>query len=175
VLAVEGNSLERINQYLNNDREPNSTEGGIPPAHWPSSGDLRVVKLSSRYSEVRQRCQGELACTKGSTQDGPNVLHNLSFEIKSGERIGVGGLIYATHVLDSQICQTVGRTGSGKSTLTLSLLRCIYTEGSVYFDGLPTSALNLNALRGAMTIIPQAVSLFLLSLQQGSSFFSPNS
>jgi ABC-type multidrug transport system fused ATPase/permease subunit len=55
----------------------------------------------------------------------------------------------------------VGRTGSGKSTLTLSLLRCIVTDGSVYFDGLPTSALNLDALRGAVTIIPQAVSLLL--------------
>jgi ABC-type multidrug transport system fused ATPase/permease subunit len=129
------------------------------------------VKLSSRYSEVRQRYQGVLACTKGSTQDGPNVLHDLSFEIKSGERIGVGGLIYATHVLDSQISQTVGRTGSGKSTLTLSLLRCIYTEGSVYFDGLPTSALNLNALRGAMTIIPQAVSFAFYSLDNEAHFF----
>jgi ABC-type polysaccharide/polyol phosphate transport system ATPase subunit len=39
--------------------------------------------------------------SKGLTQDGPKVLHDLSFEIKSGERIGVGGLIYATHISDS--------------------------------------------------------------------------
>jgi hypothetical protein len=50
--TVDGNSLERINQYLNNDQEPKPTEGGIPPAYWPSSGNLRVEKLSARYSEV---------------------------------------------------------------------------------------------------------------------------
>lgn len=52
---------------------------------------------------------------------------------------------------------TVGRTGSGKSSLTLSLLRCIYTEGKVYFDGIPTDSINLDALRSKITIIPQAV------------------
>jgi hypothetical protein len=54
---VEGNSLERINQYLNNDQEPKSTEGGVPPAYWPSTGSLRVENLSARYSEV---CTAEL-------------------------------------------------------------------------------------------------------------------
>ena len=53
---------------------------------------------------------------------------------------------------------TVGRTGSGKSTLTLALLRCIFTEGNVIYDGLPTHSLNLDALRSNITIIPQVVS-----------------
>ena len=52
----------------------------------------------------------------------------------------------------------MGRTGSGKSTLTLSLLRCIYTEGAVYYDGLPTDSINLDALRSNITFIPQVVS-----------------
>jgi len=67
----------------------------------------------------------------------------------------------------------VGRTGSGKvisfsfcsslclsilqSSLTLSLLRCIFTEGDVYYDGLLTSSINLDALRSQITIIPQTV------------------
>jgi ABC-type multidrug transport system fused ATPase/permease subunit len=51
----------------------------------------------------------------------------------------------------------VGRTGSGKSTLTLALLRCIFTEGDVFYDGLSTHAMNLDALRSNITIIPQAV------------------
>jgi ABC-type multidrug transport system fused ATPase/permease subunit len=41
--------------------------------------------------------------------------------------------------------------------LTLSLLRCIYTEGTVYFDGIPTKKINLDALRNNITIIPQMV------------------
>ncbi len=49
----------------------------------------------------------------------------------------------------------VGRTGSGKSSLTLSLLRLIPTEGTIFYDDIPTSSLNLDALRGSITIIPQ--------------------
>lgn len=73
---------------------------------------------------------------------GPEVLHNLNFHILSGERVGV-----------------VGRTGSGKSSLTLALLRCILTEGTVYFDGLDTKRINLEALRTNITIIPQVPEL----------------
>lgn len=75
-----GNSLERIQQYLSVEHEPDTTPGGVPPAYWPASGDLRVQNLSARYSNT-----------------GPNVLRELSFDIKSGERVGI-----------------VGRTGSGK-------------------------------------------------------------
>jgi ABC-type multidrug transport system fused ATPase/permease subunit len=56
---------------------------------------------------------------------------------------------------------SVGRTGSGKSTLTLALLRAILVEGDIYYDGVPISSLNLDALRTNITIIPQMVSPFL--------------
>ncbi|KAJ6563153.1 multidrug resistance-associated ABC transporter [Mycena vulgaris] len=129
---LSANSLEkRIQSYVDAEKEPHSTEAGKPPAYWPSSGDLRVENLSARYSV-----------------DGPKVLENVSFHIRSGERIGV-----------------VGRTGSGKSSLTLSLLRCIYTEGTVYFDGIPTTKINLDALRNNITIIPQMPELLNASLR----------
>ncbi|KIM20411.1 hypothetical protein M408DRAFT_30399 [Serendipita vermifera MAFF 305830] len=118
---VSCNSLERIENYVNCEQEPKPTEAGKPPAYWPSSGHLVVEKLSASYSN-----------------GGEQVLHDLSFEIKSGERVGV-----------------VGRTGSGKSSLTLSLLRLIPTKGSVMYDGLATEHVNLNALRNHITIIPQ--------------------
>ncbi|PVG02126.1 hypothetical protein CPB86DRAFT_772767 [Serendipita vermifera] len=70
--------------------------------------------------------------------DGPQVLQDISFEIQPGERVGV-----------------VGRTGSGKSSLTLSLLRLIPTKGAVMYDSLTTEHVNLNALRTNITIIPQ--------------------
>ena len=76
------------------------------------------------------------------SSDGPEVLHSLNFRIASGERVGV-----------------VGRTGSGKSSLTLALLRCILTEGTVYFDGVDTKKINLEALRTNITIIPQVPEL----------------
>ncbi|KAJ7104533.1 hypothetical protein B0H15DRAFT_810457 [Mycena belliarum] len=118
---IQGNSLERIQQYIDIEQEKKPTEAGKPPAHWPSSGELVVEKLSARYSP-----------------DGPKVLHDISFRINSGERVGI-----------------VGRTGSGKSSLTLALLRCIYTEGAVHYDGISTASINLDALRSNITIIPQ--------------------
>ncbi|KAJ6535453.1 P-loop containing nucleoside triphosphate hydrolase protein [Mycena capillaripes] len=128
---LSANSLERIDAYVDAEKEPPSIAEGNPPAYWPASGDLRVENLSARYSP-----------------DGPKVLDNVSFHIRTGERVGV-----------------VGRTGSGKSSLTLSLLRCIYTEGSVYFDGIPTSKINLDDLRNNITIIPQMPELLNASLR----------
>ncbi|KAG8900334.1 hypothetical protein FRC00_013442 [Tulasnella sp. 408] len=118
---VQGNSLERIKGYVEIEREPLPTKQGIPPAAWPTSGSLRVEKLSARYSN-----------------NGPNVLHEISFEIKSGEHVGV-----------------VGRTGAGKSSLSLSLLRMIPTTGTVFIDGVDTQKINLDSLRNNITIIPQ--------------------
>ncbi|KAH9894788.1 multidrug resistance-associated ABC transporter [Cubamyces lactineus] len=131
-LQVCANSIERVQQYLTIEQEPKPSASGIPPAYWPASGDLRVEKLSARYSA-----------------DGPRVLHEISFEVKSGERIGI-----------------VGRTGSGKSSLTLTLLRCILTEGKVYYDGIATDSINLDALRSNITIIPQTPELLSGTLRR---------
>lgn len=92
-------------------------------------------------------------------QDGPMVLQDVSFSIKAGERVGIGTYIeiFYSYCTDTELA--VGRTGSGKSTLTLSLLRAIYTEGKVIYDGIPTDDLNLDALRSNVTIIPQVVCL----------------
>jgi ABC-type multidrug transport system fused ATPase/permease subunit len=44
----------------------------------------------------------------------------------------------------------------------LSLLRSIFTEGNVIYDGIRTTSINLDALRSTVTIIPQVVGAFLL-------------
>ncbi|KAG6808744.1 hypothetical protein H0H92_003040, partial [Tricholoma furcatifolium] len=150
--ALQGNSLERIQAYVTIEQEPKATQQGTPPAHWPSSGEVRVENLSARYA-----------------LDGPNVLHDISFHIKSGERIGVGEIV-SLYIPRSKLADapffTVGRTGSGKSSLTLSLLRCIFTEGSVYYDGQNTKDVNLDALRSNITIIPQIPELLSGTLRQ---------
>ena len=47
----------------------------------------------------------------------PNVLHGISLQINAGEKIGV-----------------VGRTGAGKSSLTLCLLRIVEYSGQIVID-----------------------------------------
>ncbi|XKL66877.1 hypothetical protein PGB90_010297 [Kerria lacca] len=72
------------------------------------------------------------------------VLRGLNLKIKSGEKIGI-----------------VGRTGAGKSSLTLSLFRIVEAaEGSIIIDGVDISKVELKMLRSRITIIPQDPILF---------------
>lgn len=72
------------------------------------------------------------------------VLKNVTLNIKSHEKIGV-----------------VGRTGAGKSSLTLALFRIIEAvEGDVTIDNLSTSSIGLHDLRSRLAIIPQDAALF---------------
>lgn len=68
-------SLERIQGFLDIDHERPAKASGSPPAAWPTSGDLHVKNLSARYSH-----------------GGPNILHDISFDVKPGERLAVGAI-----------------------------------------------------------------------------------
>jgi len=64
-------------------------------------------------------------------------------------------------------CGVVGRTGAGKSSLMLCLLRLVEPEldenngkGPIEWDGVDTSSLNLHTLRTKIGIIPQTPTLF---------------
>ncbi|POR32149.1 Metal resistance protein YCF1 [Tolypocladium paradoxum] len=72
------------------------------------------------------------------------VLKNINLDIKSHEKIGV-----------------VGRTGAGKSSLTLALFRLIEpATGNIDIDNLNTSSIGLLDLRRRLAIIPQDAALF---------------
>ncbi|EAA28910.1 hypothetical protein GE21DRAFT_4891 [Neurospora crassa] len=72
------------------------------------------------------------------------VLKNIKLDIKSHEKIGV-----------------VGRTGAGKSSLTLALFRIIEADsGNITIDGINTSSIGLLDLRRRLAIIPQDAALF---------------
>ena len=72
------------------------------------------------------------------------VLNDMNMNINDGEKIG--------------IC---GRTGAGKSSLTLALFRIIESAGGrITIDGIDISTLGLHALRSHLTIIPQDPVLF---------------
>ncbi|KAJ6528832.1 hypothetical protein B0H19DRAFT_1083174 [Mycena capillaripes] len=73
----------------------------------------------------------------------PKVLHGISMNINRGERIGV-----------------VGRTGTGKSSLTLTLLRIVGFEGEILVDDVDISKIGLKDRRANISIIPQDPILF---------------
>jgi ABC-type multidrug transport system fused ATPase/permease subunit len=77
------------------------------------------------------------------------VLKNLSFVIQGNEKVGI-----------------VGRTGSGKSTITLCLFRILEaTEGRIMIDDVDISSIGLDKLRKSLTIIPQDPALIEGSLR----------
>ncbi|KAF9356278.1 hypothetical protein BGX34_010010 [Mortierella sp. NVP85] len=111
------------------------------------------------------------------------VLKNISFEVQPGESVGI-----------------VGRTGAGKSSLTLALFRmieaanspwCISPDGSgsrlaesdrnnesggkIEIDGVDISTLGLVDLRQALAIIPQDPILFAGSVRDNLDPFQEHS
>lgn len=87
------------------------------------------------------------------------VLNNLNLVIKKREKIGI-----------------VGRTGSGKSTIALSLFKIVEPfEGSILIDGEDISKVNVDSLRKYLTIIPQDAVLFTGTLRLNLDPSSENS
>ncbi len=76
-------------------------------------------------------------------------LKDVSFKINGGERVGV-----------------CGRTGAGKSSLTLALFRILEASaGKISIDGVDVSTIGLHDLRSIVSIIPQDPQLFEGSLR----------
>ncbi|KAI2110795.1 Transporter of the ATP-binding cassette (ABC) [Ophidiomyces ophidiicola] len=72
------------------------------------------------------------------------VLKKISFSVQPGERVGI-----------------VGRTGAGKSSLALALLRGLEAEnGKIIIDDVDIGLIGLRDLREAITIVPQDPTLF---------------
>merc|ERR1712088_968079 len=71
-------------------------------------------------------------------------LKDLSFAIEAGQKVGI-----------------VGRTGAGKSSITLALFRIVeLDQGQICIDGIDIATIGLHCLRNRLTIIPQDPVLF---------------
>jgi len=77
-------------------------------------------------------------------EDMHEILSDISFEVKSGNTLGI-----------------MGATGAGKTSV-VSLLTRLYdaTDGSIYLDGVDIKDLSLDTLRSSISLIMQDVFLF---------------
>ena len=91
-------------------------------------------------------------------EDNLPVLHEVSFEVTPGRVLGV-----------------LGRTGSGKSTLTRLLFR-LYdpAAGAVCLDGIDIRRTALGDLRRRVGMVTQDVQLFQASVRDNLTFFDPS-
>jgi subfamily B ATP-binding cassette protein MsbA len=105
------------------------------------AGHVRFEDVSFRYSD-----------------DGPDVLHHISFDARPGEVIAL-----------------VGRSGSGKSTL-VDLIPRFYdpTDGRILVDGIDIRDVKLDSLRRQIGIVPQETWLFAGTLRDNIAYGNRN-
>jgi ATP-binding cassette subfamily B protein len=86
------------------------------------------------------------------------ILHDVSFELKPGEILGL-----------------LGRTGSGKTTMTRLLFR-LYdpTAGIIRLGNRDIRHVTPESLRGNVGIVTQNVQLFQASVRDNLTFFNPD-
>ena len=127
--------------YTNIELDMNAAERIIEYASLPTESLDGTDPPAAWPSEGRLEVKDLVV---GYAPDLPPVLKGLAFRVERNERIGV-----------------VGRTGAGKSSLTLALFRFLEArEGSIHIDGLDISKIKLHDLRSRLAIIPQDPVLF---------------
>jgi len=140
-------AVERIMNYSKVPQEAPAT----------ATDSNKLTKLSEKWPTT-----GKVTFKNYSTRyrEGLDlVVKNINVTIKPGEKVGI-----------------VGRTGAGKSSLTLALFRIIESaEGEIQIDDQNVSEIGLNDLRGRLTIIPQDPILWTGSLRHNLDPLSTHS
>jgi len=126
------------------DRVLDYSENIEPEAPWRTEADKEIpagwpTAGHVKFSDVTMRYRPTL----------DPALRNISFEVRGGEKVG--------------IC---GRTGSGKSSLIVTLLRITeFESGDIQVDGLSLNKLGLHSMRQRISMIPQDPVLFSANLR----------
>ena len=129
-----------------------------------------VEKIYATYSEEpdvkrpvsgigKKRLNGDVEFQNVSySADDEDIIHNVSFHIKSGQTVGI-----------------LGSTGSGKSTI-MNLLCRFYdvTDGEVLVDGINVKDLDLYNLRANIGMAMQDVFLFSDTVEGNIAYSRPD-
>jgi ATP-binding cassette, subfamily C (CFTR/MRP), member 1 len=132
------NSVERVKYYIDNIEQE----------------DVRVMRgRDGKIVTVPDEWPDQGAVTGKGLQmryrDGPLVLKGVDFHIEGGEKIGIAG-----------------RTGSGKSSLMISIFRIQdLSMGCIIIDGIDTRTIPRSTLRSRIGIIPQDPVIFSASVR----------
>ncbi|KAI1384101.1 putative ATP-binding cassette transporter protein [Hypoxylon trugodes] len=140
-LEFSNHIMWTIRHYANVELEMNAAERIVEYTELPTESLGGASPPAAWPTEGRVEVNDLVV---GYADDLPPILKGLNFSVKRNERIGV-----------------VGRTGAGKSSLTLALFRFLEARsGSIHIDGVDISKIKLHDLRSRLAIIPQDPVLF---------------
>ncbi|CAH0389150.1 unnamed protein product [Bemisia tabaci] len=129
--------------------------------------DVVAIERVKEYTEIQEEAKWDVPETLPPAkwpQKGNIVFENFKVRYRSELDLVLKGLNFSVN--EREKVGIVGRTGAGKSSLTLALFRIIEAaEGAIYIDGIDISTLGLHTLRSRLTVIPQDPVLFSGSLR----------
>ncbi|CAB3223722.1 unnamed protein product [Arctia plantaginis] len=123
--------------------------------------NIVAVERIKEYAETDQEAAWVKPSGPGATwpETGALQLEQLTLSYRSGGEPALRGITCTVAPRDK--LGIVGRTGAGKSTLTLGLFRIVEAvSGRILIDGLDIATIGLHQLRSRITIIPQDPVLF---------------
>jgi ATP-binding cassette subfamily C (CFTR/MRP) protein 1 len=131
LLETSIGAVTRIKQFREDNPSENSfDEPRLSPPNSPATGKVRFDGVSASYG-----IEGK---TEGSSV---NALDNITFSISPGEKVAV-----------------IGRTGSGKSSLLLTLLRMLdISSGSIQVDDIDLRSIPREHVRSKIIVITQDI------------------
>ena len=129
--------------------------GTTCPAAGPLAIDFDAVSFG--YASIGHSSLDHSPADTG-TSDGDRVLHQISLSIGAGRSVGI-----------------VGRTGSGKTTLSRLVVRLVEaTDGQVRLGGVAIADIPMVELRRRVALIPQEVELFSGTVRDNVTLFDPD-
>ena len=147
MFATIEQDMVAVQRILTYTRLPVEGEGMTlhePPTAWPNAGNVEFKNVDLAYREGL-----------------PDVLRDVSFRVKAGEKVGICGRTGAgkSSLLQGAQCS---RTILGKLTHSASALLRMFEvkRGTILIDDQDTMLLDIEGLRSRLGVIPQDAILY---------------
>jgi ABC-type multidrug transport system fused ATPase/permease subunit len=152
-------SVNRISEFLHLSTQVLERNAAVLPVDAPTVQFSNVgFAYKDRLSAGSPPANGADQSVTDPTHSGeihPSVLHDVTFTVPAGHVLGV-----------------LGRTGSGKTTLTRLLFRLYDTdEGAITLDDIDVRGVSLAELRRRVGMVTQDVQLFAATVRDNLTLF----
>lgn len=152
-------SMDRVTELLQLQPQVQERVTAVLP---PTPPSVQFTGVSFAYNDREPLSVNRKSLTEYGLRTTDYVLHNVTFTLEAGKVLGL-----------------LGRTGSGKTTLTRLLFRLYDVDaGAIALNGIDLRNVALADLRGRVGMVTQDVQLFAATVRDNLTLFrgyDPNS